>query len=158
MTKASVQTKTALVLSNYWMIGGWKAMLVSSNGRQDELSCFTHDEDSATDNSCGLTWKNMLYIFGGEETKKQQISKLVRYKMQVIGNLPFEFDRGACTNMASRKFFLCFEIYDYRRCHWSTDPLGDYNDVPQSFHDHRRITISSSERKFPIFVHFFTRN
>ena len=126
---------------------GWKpAVLVDSTGRQDKLECFTHDKDSEVYRSCSVTWNNELYIFGGAHNKRQ-ISKLVRYKLQVIGNLPFDFQFGGCTTMASGKLFLCFSLYDYKRCQWSTEPLGHFYNSTLAFHYHDSIRISSSECK-----------
>ena len=142
-TKRVGQNQTVLALNNN---AGWQAALIDSNGRQEKLGCFVPDLVSEAHQSCGLTWENNMYIFGGKFNKRQ-ISRLNRYKLQSIGRLPFDFKNGACTNMADQKFFLCFDYNDDRRCHWSTEPLGSFNDVPLASYNHKQIRISSSECK-----------
>ena len=143
-TTPAAQNQTVLVL-NSW--NGWQpAMLINPNGGHEQLSCFTHESNSEASVSCSLTWNNEMYIFGGERNKRQ-ISKLARYNLQVIGSLPFDFLLGGCTNMAGRKLFLCFDSNDDKRCHWSTDPLGSFNDVPLTSYNHQDIRISSSDCK-----------
>ena len=142
-TTPVAKKQTVLVLNNYQ--GSWNpAMLINSDGRQEELNCFTHNDSSEAYCSCSLTWNNEMYIFGGSSNKRQ-ISKLVWYNLQLIGSLPFDFRFGGCTNMAGRKIFLCFDVLNNKRCHWSTDPLGKLNDLPLASYSHQDTQISSSE-------------
>ena len=143
-TMPFVQNKTALVL-NSW--NGWKpAVLVNSEGKQEELGCFTFDQDSEAQYSCSLVWNNEPYIFGGRY-KKRQISKVNSYKLQVVGSLPFDLHTGACTNMADRKLFLCFDLSHKKVCHWTTEPLGSFKTISDTTYNHDQIRIDSSERK-----------
>ena len=146
-TTPVVQNKTVLVLHSSYN-GSWKpALLIDSSGRQDELGCFSHDDNSQAHWSCSLNWENEFYIFGGKRYPRQ-ISKLNQYRLQALGDLPFDFEFGACTNFNSHKFFLCFDWHNNKRCYWSTDPLGSFTNVTLSSYSHDQIRISSSECKF----------
>ena len=69
------QNKTVLVL-NSDMDGDWQpALLIDSNGRQEELNCFAHDDRTIVSQSCSLVWNNQFYFYGGYHLKRQ-ISKL----------------------------------------------------------------------------------
>ena len=129
----------------------FSSVLINSGGKQQELGCFTFDDNSEALYSCSLTWNNHMYIFGGVSNRRQ-ISKLVGNNLQVIGNLTFYFDIGGCTNMADRKLFLCFDLYDAKRCRWSTGPLSSFHNASLSSYSHYRTRISSSECKCSIFV------
>ena len=145
-TTPLVQNKTVLVLNSK---DGWKpALLINSSGRQDEVSCFTHDTNTEAYLSCSLVWDNELYIFGSSSNRRQ-ISKLVQYNLKIVGSLPFDFRSGACTNMAGHKLFLCFHYSssEYKRCRWTTNPLDSFENVTESTFNHDQIRISSSECK-----------
>ena len=151
-TTAIAKNKTVLVLNSYdngdkW----WKpAVLLDSAGRQDELGCFLPDQNTESGCSCSVTWENQLFVFGGC-TKKRQISKLVGYNLKAIGSLPFDHWWATCTNMANKKLFLCFNdnSYDTRKCRWTDEPLGDFQQVSLSKYDHQRGSrISSMAGKF----------
>ena len=138
------QNKTVLVLNS---VGPWQpALLINSAGRQDELKCFWAEDDAEASASCSLVWNNRLYIYGGMDNERQ-ISRLDKYSLLVVGALPFDFYRGACTNMAGRKFFLCFNTKNKKGCYWSANPLGDFQTVTLASHDHSLTRISSSESK-----------
>ena len=145
-TTAVAQNKTILVLNS---LNGWQpALLVDSNGRQDQLGCFSHDETAEAKFACSVSWQNEFYIFGGLSNRRQ-ISKLVRYNLKVIGSLPFDHYLATCTNMANRKLFLCFNSAssDYKKCRWTNEPLGIFYQATLSSYDHDRARISSSQGK-----------
>ena len=151
------QNKTVLVLHSNVVFGDDKdfdysgvwigmALLIDSNGRQEELGCFVHDDNTEASCSCSLVWNNQLYIYGGVNFKRQ-ISKLSQYRLQRVGDLPFGFFTGACTNMAGRKLFLCFDYYNKKQCFWSENPLGDFQNITLASYAHAATRISSSECK-----------
>ena len=112
LRQPGAQNKTVLVL-NSLSEHSWKpALLIDSTGRQEELDCFSYDDNSIGYTSCSLVWKNHLYVYGGYpvETYNRQISRLNQYRLQRIGYLPFDFHAGTCTNMADRKFSYAFTI------------------------------------------------
>ena len=148
MKKATVVTEniSVFVLNSY--DSEWKpALLIDSSGRQQELGCFSADESAEAYRSCSLVWANKLYVYGGKGNKNQ-ISKLNQYRLQLVGSLPFDLYRGACTNMAGRKLFLCFDYYDEKQCHWSTNPLSNFQKATLASYEHRKTRISSSKSKF----------
>ena len=144
-TTSLAQNKTVLVL-NSW--NGWKpALLLDATGRQDELDCFSHDENAEAYQSCSLTWQNQLHIFGGNSNRRQ-ISRLSGYRLEFIGSLPFDHHLGACTNFADQKIFLCFNYYiGFKTCRWSREPLGTFEQATLASYDHRETRISSSNGK-----------
>ena len=128
---------------------GWKpAMVIKSNGEQQELSCFERDGNTEAYKSCSLTWQNRFHVFGGDK-RRRQISRLNGYKLARIGDLAFDHYLGACSVMANQFIFLCFNIYnsnDYK-CRRSTGPLETFSEVSLTTHDHRRTQTSCSESK-----------
>ena len=154
LRQPGAQNKTVLVL-NSLSEHSWKpALLIDSTGRQEELDCFSYGDNTISYKSCSLVWKNHLYVYGGDstfdETYDRQISRLNQYRLQRIGYLPFNFRAGTCTNMADRKFFLCFHSFTtgLRQCHWSINPLGDFQNITLTSYNHYRAKISSSECEF----------
>ena len=146
-----VSKKTVLVL-NYGYAGvpssQWRpALLINSSGRQEQLACFSHEDNTEAYMSCSLLWNNEFYVYGGQEHRRR-ISKLNQYRLQLVGALKFDFYIGACTNMANRKLFLCFDLSDSKRCYWSTKPLGDFQSAQLAFYNHAATRISSSDCEF----------
>ena len=95
--------------------------------------------------SCSLIFAGRSYIYGGSN-EKTQLSMVDGCALKRIGDLPFEFFRGACTSTPNA-IYLCFESgSDYRTCRMATgDPAGPFEFIDKSIHDHRRISIASSE-------------
>ena len=150
-TTSLARNKTVLVLNSR---NGWKpALIVDSNGRQDELGCFAHDQNAEVLRACSVTWQNEFYIFGGE-LNNRQISKLIGYNLKVVGSLAFDHYWATCTNMANRKLFLCFNVAskliphssDDKRCRWTNEPLGDFQQATLARYEHGGgARISSSK-------------
>ena len=138
---------TVLVLSSY---RGWKpALLLNSEGEQEELTCFEPDDSSEAYYSCSVNWKNQLHVFGGS-TERQQISRLNGHELKRIGTLPFDHLNGACGVMSNQFIFLCFNAgdqNDWRRCRRSTGPLETFSEIAPSNHEHHTIHTPCSESK-----------
>ena len=137
---------TVLVLNSR---DGWKpAMLLNSEGEQEELACFEQNDNTEAYESCSINWENQLYIFGGRN-ERRQISRLNGYKVERIGTLPFDQWIGGCTVMANQFIFLCFNnnYNDYKRCRRSTGPLETFSEVPLAQYSHSDVPPSSSESK-----------
>ena len=144
------RNKTVLVLNSFKLFGSWPVLwssFIDSNGRLERLDCISYDDKTEAYHSCSLVLNNHLYIFGGEN-QKRQILKLNQFRIQRVGSLPFDLQHGACTNMGGRKFFLCFDQYDPQRCYWSINPLGNFQNVTLTSFNHSQIKISSSECEF----------
>ena len=121
-------------------------MLINLAGGQEELTCFERDDNTEALYSCFINWENQLFIFGGA-TEKRQISRLSGYKLERLGDLPFDHYWAACSVMANQYIFLCFDWNDTKRCRRSTGPLEQFSEVALSTHAHRRIETSCSESK-----------
>ena len=123
-------------------------MLINGDGAQQEVSCFEKESSTSAYKACSISWKNQLFIFGGDE---QQISRLDGHKLKRIGTLPFEHLLGACSVMAD-EIFLCFNIgndkKDTKKCRKSAGPLEPFVKIPNSNHDHRQTSTSSSQSTF----------
>ena len=59
------------------------------------------------ENSCSVTWKNELFIFGGFR-ERQQISKLEGCSIRKIGDLGFNHVSAACASVSDNIIYLCF--------------------------------------------------
>ena len=145
---------TVLVLNSNG--GPWKpAMLVTTEGEQDELSCFQRDDNTEAWEFCSVNWKNQLHVFGGVN-EKRQISRLNGHKLERIGTMPFDHNYGGCSVMANQFIFLCFNYgnpNDYKRCRRSTGPLETFSEIPLASYDHRRTQTGCSDSKFSFISH-----
>ena len=131
-------------ISNTWI----KALLLDAHGRRDEVDCFSYTESAEVDASCGLTFRNNFYIYGGRD-KKRQISQIIGQELTVIGNLTSDFYFGACTTMADQ-IFLCFAVEEPRKCIMASDALiTDFTEMVSN-HPHSRTRVSSSDCEFSL--------
>ena len=104
---------------------------------------FNYEENTEIFNSCGLTWKSRYYVFGGE-TFQRQISRIDNCALKSVGQLPFNFEAGACTNVVDTKIYLCFDSEDNKRCFQASSPTGSYQKITSSVNDHASVRIGSS--------------
>ena len=136
--------RTVLVLAQFsdWL----PAMLITTDGQQEELACFKKDDNTEAYNACSIIWKNQFFVFGGLK-EKQQISRLSGYKLKRIGQLDFDHVSGACSVMANQFIFLCFNnaFHDNKLCWRSTGPLATFEAEPDSFNHHKRTKTSCSD-------------
>ena len=65
--------------------------------------------------------------------------------LKLIGKLPFTFDSGNCAT-GGDEIYLCFDYYSYEgnRCRKTQNPLGPFNYVKNSTHDHYYTSVASS--------------
>ena len=128
-------------------------MLLNSAGELEELACFERDINTEIFQSCSVNWKNQLFVFGGEN-KRKQISRLSGYKLERVGNLTFKHYDGACSVMGNEYIFLCFSapsadtgMDDYLQCRRSTGPLKEFSELDFSIQYHMMIQTSCSDSK-----------
>ena len=131
------------------------AVLVNSAGEKEELTCFEQDPATKASQSCSVNWHNQLFIFGGINEFKRQISRLTGHKLERVKDLTFDLIQGACGVMANKDIFLCFHGLDFdgterRRCRRSTGPLEQFSEVAPSASDHRHTQISCSDSKLKL--------
>ena len=128
-------------------------MLISSVGDQEELTCFERDSWTYAHLSCSVNWNNELYIFGGAEkdaSMRRQVSRLSGHKLERVGLLDFDHAHGACSVMANKHLFLCFNRQketDWKLCRRSTGPLADFTEETSSIFYHPSIRTSCSDSK-----------
>lgn len=146
-----MKNETILALSSR---NGWQpAILLNTAGEQEELGCFERDDTTQAEFSCAVNWNNQMFIFGGW-SRSRQISKLTGHKLEHIGDLSFDHRAGACSVMANRFIFLCFnraDSNDWKRCRQSSGPLEQFSEVALASHRHLYGLTSSSESKFSIY-------
>ena len=129
------------------------ALIVDSTGRRDKFACFTRDSGISAYRACGITWQNSFYMFGGQTTTRS-ISQLSGTHLKKIGNLSFDFEYGACATMNDQKIFICFHYYgNGKQCWTGISVLGEFVQIDQSNHDHKRTRISSSHSKLKVKFH-----
>ena len=121
-------------------------MLINFEGEQEELACFERDDNTEAYRACSLTWRNQLHVFGGN-VERRQISRLTGYKLERIGDLPFDHYDGACSLMANQFIYLCFDNNNPKQCRRSTGPLDNLSELPESTHNHREAPTSCSDSK-----------
>ena len=124
-------------------------MLLNLGGEQEELTCFERDNTTQAYYSCSINWNNQLIIYGGN-TDRRQISRLTGHKLEIIGSLDFDHRLGACSVVANKIIYLCFNYgdpKDFNRCRRSTGPLEQFSNVKLSTYDHSMIQTSSSDSK-----------
>ena len=131
------------------------AMLINSNGEQEQLGCFQHDSNTQAYWACSVQWQNQMYIFGGSvSTTKRQISRLFGYKVERVGSLSFDYSNGGCSAMNNQYIFLCFSNGDYRRCRRSTGPMNIFSEVALSNHNHQATKTSCTNSKSHLPISF----
>ena len=99
-------------------------------GEPKELKCLKLEHP--THKGCSISWENKMHIYGGSHSAKpRQILRLDGYVLQSIGNLNFDFVRGACTTIPDQMIILCFgsrfilckvETVECRKKHRTTSP------------------------------------
>ena len=122
-------------------------MVLNLEGEQQKLACFQGDGTTEAFSSCFINWNNQLFIFGGSN-ERRQISRLTGNKLDRVGTLDFENRSGACSVMANKFIFLCFNFAfsnDKKRCRRSTGPLKQFSKIASSTYDHQNTVTSCSD-------------
>ena len=150
MSTSSTANKTVLALEKV-SSSTKPAFLLDSTGRHDKLECLTTDPDIKS-GTCFFNWKNELYIystyFESFNYDSLQISKLVGYNFEVIGEDRIRFSLGTCTNMGDRKLMFCFGESSEYSCNWAAKPLDDFFKLASTEYGHKDGGISCSQSKF----------
>ena len=123
-------------------------IITNVSGREDRNFYFMMDENTQVRYSCGLTWRNQHFIFGGDSQKKQ-ISKIKNCKLELVGQLDFNHYDGGCANVGDNRIYLCFndDSADYQKCRMSTSPTSRFEEITTSINEHKQSRIAASERK-----------
>ena len=144
-TTTSRTGSSVLILSTR---GGYRAPIITdSSGRDDPNFFFRYGEDTSVYGSCSLTFRNQLYVFGGESPFKRQLSKLVGCQLQRVGSLAFDLELGSCASVADSKVYLCFNSFssDTKKCRFASDPEASFTAATSSVYEHQQISIAASD-------------
>ena len=77
--------------------------------------------------------------------QKYQISTLTNCGLKRIGTLPFSLYDGSCF-ANNEHIVLCFDYFDDRQCHRSTEPLFDnFTKLAKSRYSHSIIRMASTD-------------
>ena len=95
--------------------------------------------------SCGVTFRNNYFIFGGETKNRDQILELKDCGLQNIGTLKFSHYYGACGSRGG-VIVLCFNLNpeDNKRCRKASSATGEWTELAQSSYEHRETSIAIS--------------
>ena len=91
--------------------------------------------------SCGVTFQNKQFIFGGTSDMRQ-ILKLNDCGLISIGLTPFNNYLSACGS-TNEKVILCFNTSrstDYKRCRQASSPSGPWTQMALSMYEHRQTS------------------
>ena len=114
--------------------------------------------------SCFVPWQNIMYIFGGyfNLTRESTVGvyanirrlNSINFRIQDVGQLPFQHNRGACTNMNDEFLFLCFDYKSSGICRQATDPkkFEGNKAINSPYFSHKLIHTPSSESKLSIYL------
>ena len=99
-----------------------------------------------------MTWQNRHLIFGGNN-EKTQISMIDDCTLKLVGQLAFNHYYGGCANVDDRLIYLCFSsdsLDDTKKCRYSTTPLGEFQQISDSNHEHRYTRVAADKCKFRV--------
>ena len=92
--------------------------------------------------SCGVTFRNKGFIFGGE-VNKRQILQLDDCGLVNIGSTPFDYDFGACCS-TDEVILLCFDVNYLKRCLQASVQTGPWIELAKSSYEHKQVSIATS--------------
>ena len=75
--------------------------------------------------------------------------------LKLVGQLAFNHHKGGCANVDDRLIYLCFnyESDDKKKCRYSSSPLGEFEQISDSNHEHAYTRIAADKCKFHIIDH-----
>ena len=118
-------------------------------GTVGELSMTFDISAEAVYQSCGVTFRNEHFIFGG--TTPRQVLQVEGCGLVKVGTIPFDLRYGACT-ATSEVIVLCFDFSvvgdEYKSCQQASSPFGSWTQMVLSMYDHRETSIATSQGKF----------
>ena len=126
------------------------AYLIDPRGSYEKLD-FEYGHSTEVLNSCSLQWHNHYYVFGGRtQYNRNQVSLVIGNELVRTESLGFAFYDGTCTILNQNTIVLCFRggyEREDRGCRQSNHPLGPYNKLRDSNHDHHGARIASFDGK-----------
>ena len=131
------------MLNTNW---GEKAYKLYPDRKLVKTSNVKYGPETSVYESCSITWKNEFFVFGGNNSDKKQISKMVGCKLTRIGSLDFDHFAGTCSNMNNRLLYVCFDYGNAKKCRLAADPLDSFIGVQNSTFEHKYARIAISEK------------
>ena len=108
---------------------------------------FTFSEGTEVAYSCSVIWESQMYVFGGFRNNNQ-VSRIDGCQLNLVAQLDFKFNHGACTNFDDSFVYLCFPDYNdetsFKYCYRSSGPLGTFQRAADSTHVHTLATIANN--------------
>ena len=123
-------------------------IITNTTGRSDRNFFFLYEDETQVSGSCGVTWRNQLFIFGGNNHTRQ-ISKLSSCKLEKVAELDFDFHIGGCASQSDEKIWICFgrEESNFKKCRFSYDPKTNFTLINDSLYTHGNTRIAASDSR-----------
>merc|ERR1711935_38718 len=101
--------------------------------------------------SCGVTFQNRQFIFGGNKDMRQ-ILQIEKCRLNSIGTTPFKSTFAACS-CTSGVIILCFgtgndDDDDAKLCRQASSPNGPWTQMALSTFNHKSTSIATSPDAF----------
>ena len=109
---------------------------------ENELSTYFDMNGQEVYGSCGVTFKNNYYIFGGQYTSMRILQVSACYLIN-IGSLGFYSSLGA-SGSNEDVMVLCFGSGDMKSCRKASSPNGTWTEMALSTYEHRFTAIAAS--------------
>merc|ERR1712131_204815 len=122
-------------------------VLIGFNGGEITELEFTMGANTDVYHSCSATLNGEMFLFGGYDSFTKQISKINGCSLELIGQLPFDFERGGCGTFLfpEPRIMLCFGRMYKGKC---TSYNGkDYFDHPDAINQHYYTSIGNLGNK-----------
>ena len=149
-TTTTSNTDVLILLTNCrdWTDCG--PVVTNAAGLDDRNINFDFAENTEVAYSCGLTFRNQYFVFGGGSIGSSQISQVIDCQLKRIGQLSFDFEEGGCANVRNNRIYLCFNDApsDHRKCRMASSPTDQFEQISYSIYHHESIRIAASDSKF----------
>ena len=127
-------------------------------GMKGELSTSVDMNSRRVYGSCGVTYANNFYFYGGEHDYKRQVLQLVDCVLKPLRPLVWDHIHGACGS-SNGQIVLCFDYKweSTRKCHRATNPHGPFRRTEYSMFDHRYTALATSYGNSLMLPYFKTK-
>ena len=86
------------------------------------LDAFNYERDTQVFQSCSVVMAGKMWVFGGRDGFKRQLSSVAKCHLKTEGQIPFDLDMGAANTVEGfngvQTTILCFHnSAPYKSCH-----------------------------------------